>query len=96
MTDITATIGFVQLSKIGHMTVARNRDAGTQDRALAGTDLVPPFIQPGIPRVYYKYDVRLPEEEHSTLIRLLQDEIHPLPFIIFVASMSSPIIEVAP
>ncbi|HZK05365.1 MAG TPA: DegT/DnrJ/EryC1/StrS family aminotransferase [Actinomycetaceae bacterium] len=71
MTDIHASIGRVQLTKVGAWTAKRQENAAFLDANLEGVE-VPPVAE-GAVHVYHQYTIRVPEDR-DRIVQAMREE----------------------
>lgn len=71
MTDIHASIGRVQLTKVDDWTATRQRNAAFFDASLEG--IVVPPVAPAATHVYNQYTVRVPEDRDGFVAALCKE-----------------------
>ncbi|NUQ87335.1 MAG: DegT/DnrJ/EryC1/StrS family aminotransferase [Glycomyces artemisiae] len=71
MTDVSAAIGRVQLTRLGEWTEQRRANAAHLDKGLAGAaGVVVPPVAPWARHIYHQYTVRVPEGRDAALEQL--------------------------
>ncbi|GAA2516363.1 DegT/DnrJ/EryC1/StrS family aminotransferase [Rarobacter incanus] len=74
MTDIHASIGRVQLTKVGGWTKKRQDNAAYLTRYLSEVDgVTPPPVAPGAVHVYHQYTIRV-EQDRDRIVKALREE----------------------